>query len=250
MDEQEWLAGPDPDKMLHYLQTSASERKLRLFAVACCRRIWHLMSDERSRQAVEVTERHIEGRASDDEWKTASAAARRAWGDTSALFSPELYGLPEKRLTPEEFAKVGVLHSTTSASHALGFDAVHAIPGHWGRAMAHNVVRETARAVHEDYPRSPEGPFQAELLRDIIGNPFRPVAIDHALRTPAVLALATAAHDNRILPAGTLDPERLAVLADALEESGCDNPDILGHLRGPGPHVRGCHVLDLLLNKV
>jgi hypothetical protein len=90
---------------------------------------------------------------------------------------------------------------------------------------------------------------KARLVRDISGNPFRPVALDPAWRTPAVLVLAQAAYDNRILPAGTLDPERLAVLADALEESGCDNADILGHLRGPGPHVRGCFAVDLLLNK-
>jgi hypothetical protein len=69
------------------------------------------------------------------------------------------------------------------------------------------------------------------------------------LRTPAVLALAAAAYDNRVSPAGTLDPDRLAVLADALEEAGCTDTRILGHLRGPGPHVRGCFALDLILDK-
>jgi hypothetical protein len=61
--------------------------------------------------------------------------------------------------------------------------------------------------------------------------------------------MAQTAYDERILPAGTLDPDRLAVLADALEDAGCDNADILSHLRGPGPHVRGCWVVDLLLGK-
>jgi hypothetical protein len=56
-------------------------------------------------------------------------------------------------------------------------------------------------------------------------------------------------YDNRTLPASTLEPDRLAVLADALEESGCADADILGHLRGPGPHARGCHVLDATLEK-
>jgi hypothetical protein len=64
-----------------------------------------------------------------------------------------------------------------------------------------------------------------------------------------IMRLAQAAYDNRILPAGTLDPARLAILADALEEAGCDNADILSHLRGPGPHVRGCWPVDLLLQK-
>jgi hypothetical protein len=62
-------------------------------------------------------------------------------------------------------------------------------------------------------------------------------------------ALATAASDNRILPAGTLEPARLAVLADALEEAGCDNADILNHLRNSGPHVRGCWAVDGCLTR-
>jgi hypothetical protein len=64
-----------------------------------------------------------------------------------------------------------------------------------------------------------------------------------------VTALARAAYEERSLPAGTLDALCLAALSDALEEAGCDDPAVLGHLRGPGPHVRGCHVLDALLGK-
>jgi hypothetical protein len=59
--------------------------------------------------------------------------------------------------------------------------------------------------------------------------------------------LARAAYDHRILSAGTLDPTRLAMLADALLDAGCDDADLLGHLRSAGPHVRGCFVLDALL---
>jgi hypothetical protein len=64
-----------------------------------------------------------------------------------------------------------------------------------------------------------------------------------------VVRLAQAAYDDRHLPAGTLDNGRLAILADALEEAGCTDADVLGHLRGPGPHVRGCWAVDLLLGK-
>jgi hypothetical protein len=64
-----------------------------------------------------------------------------------------------------------------------------------------------------------------------------------------VVALAQAAYDEREQPSGRLDVARLAVLADALEDAGCDQPDLLGHLRGPGPHVRGCWAVDLLLGK-
>jgi hypothetical protein len=88
-----------------------------------------------------------------------------------------------------------------------------------------------------------------DLFRDVHGNPFRRVALDRAWRTPTVTGLATAAYDNCILPAGTLDLDRLAVLADSLEDAGCDNADLLSHLRGSGPHVRGCWVVDLLLGK-
>jgi hypothetical protein len=86
------------------------------------------------------------------------------------------------------------------------------------------------------------------ILRDIIGNPFRSLAVDPFWRTPATFALAQAAYDDRILPAGTLDPARLAVLADALEEAGAGGA-ILDHLRGPGPHYRGCHVVDAILGR-
>ncbi len=65
----------------------------------------------------------------------------------------------------------------------------------------------------------------------------------------AASQLAHAAHDERLLPEGTLDPARLAVLADALEDGGCADAELLGHLRGPGPHVRGCWAVDLILGK-
>jgi hypothetical protein len=97
--------------------------------------------------------------------------------------------------------------------------------------------------------RAKERSTQAALVRDVLGNTFRPVAVNPAWLSPAVVAVARAAYEERQLPAGTLDPARLAVLADALEESGCTDESILGHLRGPGPHVRACFVVDALLGK-
>jgi hypothetical protein len=90
---------------------------------------------------------------------------------------------------------------------------------------------------------------ECDLLRDIFGNRFRPVSVSPTCRAPQVVALAQAAYEQRELPAGHLDPARLAVLADALEEAGCDQADLLGHLRGPGPHVRGCFAVDLVLGR-
>ena len=60
---------------------------------------------------------------------------------------------------------------------------------------------------------------------------------------------ARLAYDDRLMPSGTLGAARLAVLADALERSGCTDAELLGHLRGPGPHVRGCWAVDLLLGR-
>lgn len=92
----------------------------------------------------------------------------------------------------------------------------------------------------------------AMTLRDIFGNPFRPVTTDQswlAWNDGTTVKLAQAIYDERELPSGHLDSGRLAILADALEDAGCTNQDILGHCRGPGPHVRGCWVVDLLLGK-
>jgi hypothetical protein len=87
------------------------------------------------------------------------------------------------------------------------------------------------------------------LLRDIVGNPLHPVTLDPACRTPAVISLATATYEERELPSGHFDSARLGVLADALEDAGCNDPVILGHLRGPGPHYRGCWAVDAVLGK-
>jgi hypothetical protein len=82
----------------------------------------------------------------------------------------------------------------------------------------------------------------AGLLREVCGNPFRPITIDPSWRTPSVVALAQRAYEDRAF-------ESLPVLADALEEAGCDHPDLLGHCRQPGEHVRGCWPVDMLLGK-
>ena len=84
--------------------------------------------------------------------------------------------------------------------------------------------------------------MQLALLRAIFGNPFRPVAVDPAWPTSDVVALAKGIYEERAF-------DRMPILADALQDAGCDNEDILSHCRGPGPHVRGCWVVDLVLGK-
>jgi hypothetical protein len=87
------------------------------------------------------------------------------------------------------------------------------------------------------------------LLRDVFGNPFRPVVFEPSWQTPTVVEVAQAAYEDRSLPQGLLDCTRLAILSDALEDAGCTVSAILDHLRSPGPHVRGCWALDVLLGK-
>jgi hypothetical protein len=89
---------------------------------------------------------------------------------------------------------------------------------------------------------------QVPLLREIVGNPFRPLTIELAWRTPETLSLAQAAYEERSLPSGQLDNGRLAILADALEDAGASGA-LLEHLRSAGPHLRGCFVIDAILGR-
>jgi hypothetical protein len=82
----------------------------------------------------------------------------------------------------------------------------------------------------------------AHHIRDIFGNPFRPVTFLPEWRTDTAVSLARTMYESR-------DFSAMPILADALQDAGCDNADVLDHCRGPGPHVRGCWVVDLLLGK-
>jgi hypothetical protein len=204
--------------MLRLVGVRASQRKMRLFAVACCRRLWGRLSDERSRRAVEVAERFADGEATTPERSAARQSAREV-------------------IT--RYSGAAAWYPAAAAAYAAEYRGWHAA---WYAAeAAGNHAGQKARPA--------EVKVQADLLRCVVGNPFRPASVSPAWRTPQVVALARAAYDQREMPAGTLDLPRLAVLADALEEAGCDQPDVLDHIRGPGPHVRGCWVLDLLLGR-
>jgi hypothetical protein len=91
---------------------------------------------------------------------------------------------------------------------------------------------------------------QNELLADILGPvPSKKLEINRASLTDMMINLAMAAYEHRVLPSGCLDFERLAIMADALEDAGCADDTVLRHLREQEVHVRGCWVLDLLLNR-
>jgi hypothetical protein len=99
-------------------------------------------------------------------------------------------------------------------------------------------IREVLRSFHGEY-QVPSGDELTDLLRDIFGNPFRPVAFDPAWRTDTAMSLARVMYETR-------DFTAMPILADALQDAGCEHADILDHCRGSGPHVRGCCVVDLV----
>jgi hypothetical protein len=131
------------------------------------------------------------------------------------------------------------------AVKSLGRTYYKGTPLGYAKSVAYDAARSAAAA---GTGRTEEA-AQAGLLRCIFGNPFCPVALDRSWKTPTALAIAQAAYEDRIVPAGHLYSDKLAVLADALEDAGCTDADLLGHLRGPGPHVRGCWALDAILGK-
>jgi hypothetical protein len=235
MTEGEWLACTDPQMMLEHLRAEASDRKHRLFACACCRRIWELLQGE-GRRAVAAAEGHADGLVAADERGEAGTAARRPVDDFYEAANLGGHGV--------------VLTGGLAAAEAAGAccTAPAALSCERAARLAALAFGHPAEGI---LPLgSPAGGVaQCRLLRDLSGNPFRPVTVSPSWQTPPVVALAHAAYDQREMPAGALDTARLAVLADALEEAGCTNADILHHLRGPGPHVRGCWAVDLLLGK-
>ena len=89
---------------------------------------------------------------------------------------------------------------------------------------------------------------QADSLRDVMGNPFRPVRLEVSWLTSTVIDLAQAIYNERQFPSGFFEDQRMGVLADALEEAGCDDGHILSHLRCGREHVRGCWVIDCILD--
>jgi hypothetical protein len=251
MTEAEWLACTDPKKMLKRLQGRASDSKLRLFACACCRRVLHLLN-EGCGQAVGMVEEYVQTGK-----RGGLHAARRVAHEARGRLGVEVWKAPDRvahcRAEVRHWASSTVWEAarqnpaTAAEAHLAAARAL----GWWQKAEeeAGGVVRDPLLRAASSVT---ELQAQAALLRDLFGNPFRPVSLAPAWLTwhdGTVPKLAQTIYDDRDLPSGHLDRSRLAVLADALEDAGCDDTDILSHCRSDGPHVRGCWVVDLLLGK-
>lgn len=220
MEEGKWRACSDPEPMLKYLESigAASERKLRLFSVACCRRLLSKVPVRpRSELAVDVAERYADGFASDVELTEvclyANNTAEHACRDVAE-------------------SEPGIVRADCTA-----LNAAWAIAEYGARPPDHNGLSSVFNAKVQG-----EQSTQCQALRDIFGNPVRPITFSSEWRTDTATAVARQMYGSREFSA-------MPILADALQDAGCDSADILNHCRGDGPHVRGCWVVDLVLGK-
>jgi hypothetical protein len=190
--------------MLVFLRGKGSERKLRLFACACCRDIWELIASEPSRNAVQASEEYADGR----------------------IRRKDLIEVRERAAREESDLAQWAVMAASRPKIAAGW-------------VAHLAADAKDRpGIHRSYAPTPKpSPQQCHHLRDIFGPlPFRPVSIDHTWLSwngGAVVKLAQAIYDERRF-------EDMPVLADALEEAGCTCEEMIAHCREPGPHARGC----------
>jgi hypothetical protein len=214
MTEADWLASNDPVAMLQYLKgkAMATPRKLRLFTYAVLRRF---LADQPSvLELIELAERFVDGQATDVERRSAIAGIDPA-RDLRTL-SMNL-----------------VRHCLTSPAEGYGAEM-----DWWHHATASVLCAKS---------KTDTAPQEVALLRDVFPTPIirRMPRFAPALREKndnLLPRLAQAIYNDRA-------PDRLPILADALEEAGCSDAAILGHCRGPGPHIRGCWVVDLILGK-
>jgi hypothetical protein len=218
MTEAEWLACEDPDALLGSLLGEQSERKLRLLALACCRRVGHLFIGRRCWWAIEIGERYADKLVTEADLAHASAAAFQAFVAETG---------------PTARASSAVWAATAPATEGSVFGAEFA------PRYTLDVAFQAGDAVESQHE---ERHSQSGLVRDIFGNPFRPVTFSPAWRTDTALSLARQMYESR-------DFSAMPILADALQDAGCDSDDVLNHCRGPGSHVRGCWVCDLVLEK-
>jgi hypothetical protein len=224
MTEAEWQACEDPAAMLRQVGSTPSVRKLRLFLIATARTAWDRMTDARMRDVVLTAERCVEGEAQEEQLQIAKHDLIASVMGGSMHEKAEAMGV-----TFEVWGSLrGLAHCCGLSSQGLQM------------LTRLNCWRDGTEVA---------GTTQPSLLREVIGNPFRAPAFDAARLTPTIAALALAAYDERSLPSGELDVVRLSILADALTDAGCTDDALLSHLRSPGPHVRGCWALDLILGK-
>jgi hypothetical protein len=254
MTEAEWRTCANPARMLGMLHArwGTATRKgktlnlecLRLFACACCRRLADLLGEE-DRQALAMIEDyartgqgdlrairriHARERIAEDPPSAGEATRLITWA--RRLASSAVWEAAKTKPTSSTTAHKSTATAAGSLAHARHLLATVGDPPPLGGISWYRVADD-------------ELAVQAHLLRDVVGNPFRPATLDPAwlaTNDGAIARLAQAIDAERA-------HDRLPILGDALEEAGCADPEILGHCRSPGPHVLGCWVVELALDR-
>lgn len=224
MTEAEWRTCDDPADMIDFLHGRVSDRQGRLFVCACCRRIWQLL-DHDERAAVLVGEHYADGQASDVE-------REKLYLQFLCLLG---VGTAEKELTLR-----AAMRAVAPKIDALAWEEMLIDGAYYAAEVAVELGRRGGDPLRRHME---ERRRQCDLLRCIFGNPFHAVAIAPHGRDwngGAVVMIARSIRaDQRF--------EYLPILADALEEAGCEDETLLEHCRQPAMHVRGCWVIERLL---
>jgi hypothetical protein len=245
--ESEWLKGGMPILYLEADRGWPSPSKQRLFAVACCRRIQHHLDEDSGwQECLDVAERCADKKAKQAELRAALAAfmrspfarprASRSYRDLLAEF-----GTTTVRWACEMSRRLYAAQAAMTAAAAAAYAVM----------PQDDPYVPPAESVHQ--PRwsaaeKKEAKAQIAVVYDLCGDPFRPVTVRLGRLPREVTRLALATYEERTA-SEELDVARLAVLSDALEDAGCAEAELLGHLRSAGPHYRGCWAVDLILGK-
>jgi hypothetical protein len=245
MDEQQWLMSSDLRPLLYHLEQHGEsagragvDRKFRLFAVACCRRIWHSLSGDGEREAVLLSERYADGQCSAKALETARhMIIDEGHGLSAAALTANLAAKGASQLDPGRAANDAAWYAAQAAGYECGLpDEPVAEPG---PSAGQRSGYDAAFAAEQE--------AQAGLLREIFGPlSFRSVPIAPewlSWHGGLVPSMARRIYDARAV-------EGLPILADCLEEAGCVNAELLTHCRQPVGHPRGCWVVDLLLGHI
>lgn len=236
MTEARWYECRDPVAALHFLEGRTSERKRRLFAVACCRRIEHLITQFKGAfRAVVLGERIANGEQPTEE----------ACGLVSQLQGSAFWLIDGYRQEKENNVLWNAACAAASCVSGVGPRPIWSWPTNLNNAALHaaSAVAHAARRNDRDpvnrAAQAVEAAAQMQFIDCIFGNPFYDCAFNPAWRTDTAVAVARQMYDAR-------DFAAMPVLADALQDAGCDSAGVLAHCRGDGPHVRGCWVVDLV----
>jgi hypothetical protein len=228
MTESEWHSSDDVRAMLAFVEPSAADHRMRLFVLACCRRLWGDSPDERTRVALEFAEHLLADSEPSMTSRKITVPAGEAvleCGASEYLGGIRLFGTMDE--------SVSLLKETGLEAAVVALGCSQGIHSRLPVLVA--VFADSGLGAGE----------QAALLRDVVPVPFRLLDFPAHWRTANDGAVGHVASEIERDEAF----EGLPFLADALMDAGCDCREILDHLQAPGPHVRGCWALDAVLGK-